>query len=261
MRGIGALLLDRLNGALHGLAGAAMILVFAGVTAGAGHAADRYVTVTTTTVETIEYWDDGSGPVDDFDDDWGEGWVTETVYYEGGAAQASDAIASYGPFNVISADRVELVGDTDSYSPGEFRRLLADFPNIRRIDIVECGGTVDDNANLQLARMIRRAGIATHLPARGSARSGGVELFLAGVSRTAEPGAELIVHSWRDNFGREAGDYAASDAVHRPYLDFYREVGMAPERARAFYALTNSVPNSSQRQLTLTELASFGLLN
>ncbi len=212
----------------------------------AAFAADRFVTITTETIEIVDYYDEGGEA---------EGYFSDT------SSPRSPALAAYGPFRVVAPDRFELVGDVDSYTPGEFRAMLADYPGLRSLAIVECGGTVDDNANLALARMIRAAGIATHVPAQGSVRSGGVELFLAGVNRTADPGAEFIVHSWRDNYGREARDYAASDPVHAPYLSFYREVGMAPERARAFYALTNSVPNGGTRQLTLGELASFELLN
>ena len=224
--------------------------------------------VRTITVETIEYVDyEGDLPADSIEYT-ADGYV-ETVYYDDGfdgdgyyePAALRTALATYGPFRVVARDRAELIGDTDSYTPGEFRRMLADFPAIRTLDIVECGGTVDDNANLQLARMIRTAGIATHVPANGSARSGGVELFLAGARRSADRGAEFIVHSWRNELGREASDYPITDAVHAPYLSFYREVGMAPERARAFYALTNSVPHAGQRQLSLGELAGFGLLN
>ena len=76
-------------------------------------------------------------------------------------ADRSPALARFGPFEVVAPDRVALVGDVDSDTPGEFRRMLATWPGLRRLDIVECGGTVDDSANLALARMIRRAGRAT----------------------------------------------------------------------------------------------------
>ncbi|QLC26127.1 hypothetical protein HFP57_14580 [Parasphingopyxis algicola] len=197
--------------------------------------------------------------------------TTETIVYvdyggsagfvENYAAPQSPALATYGPFHVVAEDRIEMIGEVDSYAPQEFRRLLADWPGIRTLDFVDCAGTIDDNANLALARMIRRAGITTHVPGHGSVRSGGVELFLAGVRRTADPGAEFIVHSWLDNYGREAADYPPGDPIHAPYLEYYREMGMAPENARAFYALTNSVPHDSMRQISITELAAFDLLH
>ena len=66
------------------------------------------------------------------------------------------------------------------------------------LEMIEAPGTEDDRANLRLGRLIRARGIATHVPAGGSVRSGGVELFLAGTRRIADPGAEFAVHAWAD---------------------------------------------------------------
>lgn len=161
------------------------------------------------------------------------------------AAPAVDvaAIAAFGPFRVLDPTRAALVAETDSFSPSDFQTMLRLFPNIAVLEMVDCPGTVDDVANLRLGRMIRAAGLATHVPEGGSVRSGAVELFLAGASRSAEPQAEFAVHSWLDTDGREAGDFAADAPVNRTYLAYYREMGLTPENAAAFYALTNSVPN------------------
>jgi hypothetical protein len=85
-------------------------------------------------------------------------------------------------------------------------------------------------------------------------------LWLAGVTRTAEPGAEFGVHSWRDEDGREARDYAASDPVHGEYLGFYREMGIDDAAAQRFYALTNSVGFDELRLLGVADMARLGLL-
>jgi hypothetical protein len=81
--------------------------------------------------------------------------------------------------------------------------------------MIECPGTEDDRANLRLGRMIHARGISTHVPAGGSVRSGGVELFLAGVSHRADPEAEFAVHSWADEDGLEAKDYPANAPENR----------------------------------------------
>lgn len=169
--------------------------------------------------------------------------------------------ASYGPFRVISADTVEMSGTVDSYSPALFQKMLQQYPGIKRIEMIDCDGSVDEEANLNLARQIRRAGISTHVPARGSVRSGAVELFLAGVRHTADKGAEFVVHSWMDEDGREANDYPPHDPVHAEYLDYYAEMGMTADKAKAFYALTNSVPFSQQLRLSRSDLARFQLLH
>lgn len=153
--------------------------------------------------------------------------------------------AQYGPFKVIDGKRAALVGATDSASPKYFDMMLADFPAIGVLEIVEGPGTSDDVANLALGRKIRGAGLTTRIGAGGSARSGAVELFLAGENHVIEDGAEFAVHSWRDNFGREPQDYAPNAPENRFYLDYYEEMGMSAQTARAFYDMTNSVPHVS----------------
>lgn len=159
------------------------------------------------------------------------------------ALPTSQSIGEYGPFRVIDEHRAALVGSTNRGSIAAFEAMLAEHPGIETLELVEAPGTSDDVANLALARKIRAEGIATHVPTGGSVRSGAVELFLAGQTRTIDEGAEFAVHSWRDNYGREPGDYAADAPENRFYLDFYEEMGMSPERAKAFYDMTNSVPH------------------
>ena len=186
--------------------------------------------VVTETVETLEY------------DIFEPAAPTESV---------QSSFGQYGPFRVITPDVAVMTGTVDSYTPAIFRQM----------QMRDCDGSVDEEANLALARMIRHAGISTHVPARGSVRSGAVELFLAGVRRTAHPDAEFIVHSWMDEDGREASDYPDSDPVHAEYLDYYQEMGVSAPTAKAFYALTNSVPFSGQLRLSRNDMARFQLVH
>lgn len=184
----------------------------------------------------------------------------ETLAYEWVEESApvvvpSPSNARFGPFHVVSPDRVELNGSIESDTPAQFRSMLRAFPGIRQIDMVDCPGTGDDEANLALARMVRKAGISTFVPKGGSVRSGGVELFLAGAKRSAAPDAEFAVHSWLDEDGLEPDDYAESDPVNREYVDYYREMGMSDDNAKAFYAMTNSVPHDDALYLKPRDLA------
>ena len=158
---------------------------------------------------------------------------------------AATMLAQYGPFVVTSRTSASMVGSTDSASPAQFDAMLRDFPALTTLNMVEAPGTSNDIANLAVGRRIREAGIATHVPSGGSVRSGAVELFLAGVIRTMDRDAQFAVHSWLDNHGREADDFAANHPAHRLYLDYYVEMGMSEARARDFYGMTNSVPHSS----------------
>ena len=174
---------------------------------------------------------------------------------------ALSGIAAYGPFRVIDGNRAALVGVTDATTPREFARMLIAFPGLRTIEMIECPGTSDDIANLRLGRMIRRAGLATHVPDGGSVRSGAVELFLAGAQRRADPRATFAVHSWQDAEGFEPADFADDDPVNLAYLAYYREMGLSEAQARAFYAMTNAVPHEAARWLTAGEFARYAPLD
>jgi hypothetical protein len=132
-------------------------------------------------------------------------------------AAIPQGIARFGPFRVLDGTRAAMVDATDSASPAQFQAMMAAYPGISMIEMIEVPGTEDDRANLKLGRMIRARGLTTYVPAGGSVRSGGVELFLAGKVRIAEPGAEFAVHAWADEDGREATDYPA-DAPGKPRL-------------------------------------------
>lgn len=167
------------------------------------------------------------------------------------------AIANFGPFTVVALDRATLNGSIESETPAQFRSMLLAYPQIRQIDMIDCPGTGDDAANLKLARMLRQAGIATNVPDGGSVRSGGVELFLAGARRSAAPTAEFAVHSWRDEDGMEADDFAENDPVNREYVNYYREIGMSENNAKAFYAMTNSAPHDDALYLKARDIAAY----
>ena len=167
------------------------------------------------------------------------------------------ALGQYGAFRVLNPYKAELVGTIGGRSPSDFAAMLRAFPNISTVQITDCAGTDDDEANFKLARMIRARGMTTYVPSYGSARSGGVELFLAGARRRADDGATFAVHSWRDEDGYEAGDFAITDPVHQDYLRFYRDMGMSDANARAFYQLTNSVGFDDVLWLSKADLARY----
>ena len=182
-------------------------------------------------------------------EEWTEDGAERLVAAHGPATAQGEA---YGPFRVLDETRAVLVDVSDSASPGEFQAMLRDHPSIATLEMLECPGTDDDTANLKLGRMIRAAGIATHVPADGSVRSGAVELFLAGAVRQIEEGAEFAVHAWRDSDGLGPRDFAADSPVNRAYLDYYREMGVADPRG--FYDMTNATPNADARWMTARDM-------
>jgi hypothetical protein len=167
------------------------------------------------------------------------------------------ALAQYGPFRVLDGERAALVAATDVASPRHFDAMLRDHPGLKVLEMPDAPGTSHDLANLALGRRIRAAGLATHVPAGGSVRSGAVELFLAGTRQTIAQGATFAVHSWMDTRGLEPRHFAENAPENRLYLDYYEEMGMAPDLARAFYAMTNSVPHSEALWLNSAQMQSW----
>lgn len=253
-----------------------IISALAAVLAFAPAQAQQVVTVTTTTVtwtyddadaeagddERAEFIDESAALLSDEalaeDADFAS---TRRYAPSSSLATLGHARATYGPFSVIDAATVRMAGDVTSSTPRQFAAMLAAYPGLKRLEMVDCPGSLDEEANLILARAIRRQGMETVVPAGGSIRSGAVELWLAGTTRRAAPDAEFGVHSWADEYGREANDYPANDPVHAEYLGYYREMGMDSTKARAFYALTNSTPFDDVRYLTRDDMARFVTLN
>ena len=75
-----------------------------------------------------------------------------------------------------------------------------------------------------------------------------------GGGRRIDDGAEFAVHAWQDDLGFEAQDYAANDPQNTKYVAYYREMGMSAEKARAFYAMTNSVPHQQALWLDAADM-------
>ena len=202
------------------------------------------VETTSVTTEITEEWVEDEAPVYGSNSRLVDVAVPENIGTDG----------NYGPFRVLDDKRAALVSLTDSSSPAAFRRLLAENPGVKVLEMHDCPGTHDDRANLVIGRMIRDAGIATHVPSFGSVRSGAVELFLAGAQRRVDDGAQFAVHAWMDELGYQAHDYAANDPQNAKYLTYYQDMGMTPRRAAAFYAMTNSVPHQQALWLNANDM-------
>ncbi|MGP3427003.1 hypothetical protein ACTVFR_22670, partial [Escherichia coli] len=91
---------------------------------------------------------------------------------------------------------------------------------------VDVPGSVDQQATMEGARLIRRLGLNTHIAPTGYVLSGGVDLFLGGVTRSIGAGAGVGVHSWSDGTRVVAKSLSVTDPVHAAYVNFYLEMGV-----------------------------------
>lgn len=162
---------------------------------------------------------------------------------------------NYDPAEFTIQDNQALMwGVIDSTTPDRVEELINNYPQVDMIVMQQVDGSADDEANVEAARLVRRHGFKTHVPADGEIASGGVDFFLAGVERTVADGARLGVHSWADGDGTTGADVPRDDPQHSLYLDYYAEMGIPAE----FYWFTlQAAPAESIHWMTAAEIATY----
>lgn len=157
----------------------------------------------------------------------------------------------------VSGDQAILTGAIDGSTPDEVQRLIDDHPEVTTIVMQDVEGSVDDEANLVAARLVRQHGFYTHVPSDGVIASGGVDFFLAGVERTAVSGAKLGVHSWAAGDGTTGDQVPRDDPQHKLYLDYYAEMGIPTD----FYWFTlQAAPAEDIYFMTEAELVQYQMV-
>ena len=155
----------------------------------------------------------------------------------------------------VRDDLLFVKGVVDRRSQRETSVLLNGSPSVRTAVLTMVPGSIDDETNFALGRMLRAAGITTYLPMRGLVASGGTDLFLAGVRRIVERGARVGVHSWASD-SVSGDDIPRDDDRHRIYLQYYRDIGIA----EAFYWFTlEAAPPEGVHWMTEAEMARYAV--
>ena len=126
----------------------------------------------------------------------------------------------------VQGNTLYLSGTMNSQTFDEIERVLEQNPQLRRVEIGEIDGSIDDDVNLATGLLIHEAGLDTHINADSFIESGGVDIFCAGRERTAERGAHVGVHAWAYNDDSLSGEeLSPDDPEHEPYLDYFSIVG------------------------------------
>lgn len=98
-------------------------------------------------------------------------------------------------FTVLNQGRGNVIFAAGAFERGDAARLealLRRTSNVQMIVFRSPGGVAVEG--MAVGRVIRRAGIATHLPANTQCASACTYAFLGGTVRTMEPGARYGVH-------------------------------------------------------------------
>ena len=156
----------------------------------------------------------------------------------------------------VDGTTATMTGDLTSSAPRKVRRLLETYPELTLIKLLDCPGSLNDDAAFEAARMIREANINTHVPANGEIASGAVDFFIAGIERTIEEGALIGVHSW-GAAGADGDSLPEDDPEHQFYLSYYEEMGISADFY--WFTLEAAGPNDIH-WMTEEELLLYGLL-
>ncbi len=133
---------------------------------------------------------------------------------------------------------------------------LSTHPNVDTLVMVEVPGSIDDEVNLKASTLIRERKLNTFIPENGWVASGGTDMFLAGIERSAHPSAKFGVHAWASG-DDSANDFPKDDEVHQSYLHYYRQMGI-PE---SFYWYTlDAAPVDDIHWMTSAEISHYQIL-
>ena len=142
---------------------------------------------------------------------------------------------------VVHNGRLHMNGSIFPRTVNRFRTAMNGNPGLKTLVLHDVPGSVDDDAALHLYRAVRSRGLNTHVPADGIVASGGVDLFCAGVFRSADPSSLLLVHPWEDDQIGRGDRVPLNHSAHDFYRSYYREM----EIADGFYEHTLFAPRTN----------------
>jgi len=145
------------------------------------------------------------------------------------------------------------IGYIKSNTPTIVQNLISNNPAVTTIVLLDSGGSEDDEANLEASQLIHNAGYKMYIPSNGLIASGAVDMFLVGVIRVVDIGAQVGVHSWSDG-SNNATNFPIGHAYHLPYINYYISMGYSQQVAEDFYYFTiNAAAASSIYWMTESE--------
>ena len=180
---------------------------------------------------------------------------------DSGSNNVSTPVKTFGIFTVQDDQKtIHMEGVINSKSFDNFKKLMAKYPNVEKINIVNCDGSMDDETNLKLSKDVHTRKLAIHLLDDGLIASGGVDFYLAGIKRTKGNNTRVGVHSWGgDNV--VATDFPKGHEYHLPYIEYYKSVGFTQQEAEDFYYFTiHAVGADDIHWMTDAELAQYKIV-
>lgn len=184
-----------------------------------------------------------------------------TVLFFGGNDAMYEEIERLEHATVFSYDPISgtiiLEGAINTKAFDDFKKVANAYPKVKTISIVNCEGSINDDVNLALSKYVHDNKYSIVLKSGGFIASGGTDFFLAGISRKLEENVKVGVHSWGGN-NVVATDFPMGHENHKPYIDYYMNIGMTRQQAEEFYYFTiNSASVEDVHWMTKEELKKF----
>ncbi len=171
------------------------------------------------------------------------------------AAVAVMNMRTTSEFRVEGSDLL-MRGEINARTLDQFEAIMAENPQLTRLVALVVPGSVDDDTMIRMGYRLRQLGLDTHLRADSQVYAGGVDLFLAGVRRSAEPGARIGVHAWSDGF-KDASDYPGDAPEHEANRRYIEDMLGADD----FYWFTlQAAPAGEIHVMSPEEIEKYGLL-
>ncbi len=186
--------------------------------------------------------------------------ITIQLFLINACSNEGTSKTKYGIFKVIDENTIEMDGTIRSSTLDNFEEMIADHPNLNRINIKEVPGSKDDEINLQVSKIVFDRKMDIHIQEDGFVASGGTDFFLAGNSRTKGSNTRIGVHSWSDG-SNEASSFPVGHQNHQPYIDYYQSIGFTQNEAEDFYYFTiNAASADDIHWMTDDELLEYNIL-
>lgn len=156
----------------------------------------------------------------------------------------------------VEGDKLYVMDILNSKTFGQMKAIIEENPQVETLVFTAMPGSIDDETTFAMGRWLREQGLNTHLTAKSAIASGAVDLFLSGVERTMEDGAQLGVHSWGDG-SRQASDYPKSSPEHDLNKSYIVDMGVPED----FYWFTiYEAPADKISWMTQEDVIKYGLL-
>lgn len=144
----------------------------------------------------------------------------------------------FGIFTVQEdSTTIHMNGEINRSIVNNFNAMIKAYPKAKKIIMLDCPGSGDDEANLKVSKKMHDLKFEFHLTANSEIASGAVDMYLAGVKRTLEKGSKIGVHSWAGD-NKEATDFPRGHKFHLEYINYYTSVGFNQKEAEDFYYFT-----------------------